>query len=259
MASAIARGVVRAGVASAEQIFASDANEQALSELEAAAPGVQTTSVNTMVAEKADLLLLAVKPQVMPVVLADIRSAVRPQTLLVSVAAGVTLEQLAKPFKRGTRVVRVMPNTPCLIGKGASAYSLGDNATKEDGLLVESLLASVGEAYAVPEYQLDAVTGLSGSGPAYVYTVIEALADAGVRSGLPRPVAAQLAARTVAGAAEMVLSTGKHPAVLRDEVVSPGGTTAAGLAALERCGVRHALAEAVTAATERSRELGQTS
>ncbi|TWT77806.1 Pyrroline-5-carboxylate reductase [Posidoniimonas polymericola] len=259
MASAIAQGVVRAGVAKAGQISASARTEQTLAQLSESIPGVETTKSNTAVAEQSDLLILSIKPQVMATVLPEIRSAVRPQTLVVSVAAGVTLEHLAKAFKRGVRLVRVMPNTPCLIGKGACAFALGEHATEDDARLVETLLGAVGEAYPVPEHQLDAVTGVSGSGPAYVYTVIEAIADAGVRAGLPRAVAAQLAARTVAGAAEMVISTGKHPAVLRDEVVSPGGTTAAGLAALERCGVRHALAEAVTAATERSRELGQSS
>lgn len=259
MATALAEGAVRSGVASEEQLLASARTEETLAQLRQRIPGIRTTTSNSEVAEQADLLILGVKPQVMAAALADIRGSVRPQTLVVSIAAGVTLEQLAKPFKRGTRVVRVMPNTPCLIGKGAAAFSLGEHATKDDAKLVELLVSAVGEGYAVPEYQLDAVTGLSGSGPAYVYTAIEALTDAAVRVGLPRAVASQLAARTVAGAAEMVLSTGKHPAVLRDEVTSPGGTTAAGLAALEANGFRHALAEAVSAAESRSRELGESS
>ncbi len=257
MATALARGMVHAGLVGADQVLASDASTDSLSQFEASVPGAQTTGSNVMAAEKADLLVLAVKPQMMAGVLAEIRSAVRPTTLIVSIAAGFTLEQLTKPFKRGTRLVRVMPNTPCLIGKGASAYSLGENATPEDASLVDKLLSSVGQAFQVPEKQLDAVTGLSGSGPAFVYTAIEAMTDAAVMAGLPREVAAQLAARTVAGAAEMVLTTGQHPAVLRDQVTSPGGTTAAGLAALDRCGFRNALAEGVTAAVHRSEELGK--
>lgn len=259
MATALAKGVVEAGVAKASQLIASARSESTLARLEEAIPGCTTTTDNCQVAEEADLLLLAVKPQMMDGVLAEISDSVHEHTLIISVAAGVTLERLSQPLPEGAHVVRVMPNTPCLIGKGACGYSLGEHATEDDAQIVETFLGSVGEGFAVPEYQLSAVTGVSGSGPAFVYTAIEAIADAGVRNGLPRAVAAQLAARTVAGAAEMVLTTGKHPAVLRDEVVSPGGTTAAGLAALERCGVRHAFAEAVTAAHDRSEELGKKS
>jgi pyrroline-5-carboxylate reductase len=149
-----------------------------------------------------------------------------------------------------------MPNTPCLVGQSASAYSLGPRATPEDGRLVAGLLESVGLALAVDEKLLDAVTGLSGSGPAFVYVIIEALSDAGVRMGLPREVAMQLAAQTVRGAAAMVLETGEHPGVLKDRVASPGGTTIAGLAALEAGGLRGTLMAAVEAATRRSIELG---
>jgi pyrroline-5-carboxylate reductase len=152
-------------------------------------------------------------------------------------------------------VIRVMPNTPCLIGRGASGFSLGLHATKADAAVVEQLLSTVGIAMEVPEKLLDAVTGLSGSGPAYVYLMIEALSDGGVRAGLPRDLATKLAAQTVLGSAEMVLSTGQHPGALKDAVTSPGGTTIAGLHALEQNGVRGALMDAVLAATERAREL----
>lgn len=256
MATALAGGVVQAGVATAEQILASDASNEALAQFESAIPGVKTQDTNEMVAEQAGVIVLAVKPQMMDAVLAGLRSVVRGDKLLVSIAAGVTIARLSAPFKRGVRVVRVMPNTPCLIGHGASAYSLGENATPEDASLVSTLLSAVGAAYEVSESQLDAVTGLSGSGPAFVYTAIEALTDAGVKEGLPREIAAQLAARTVVGAGEMVLTTGQHPALLRDQVTSPGGTTAAGLAALERTALRNSLSEAVAAAAQRSRELG---
>lgn len=257
MATALARGVVHAGVASADQIVASDASSEALTLFESEVPGASTTDSNKRVAQEAGLLVLAVKPQVMTAVLDEIGDQVAVSTLVVSIAAGVKMSQLARALRRGARVVRVMPNTPCLIGQGASAYCLGEHATPEDAKLVDVLLTSVGHAFKVPEKQLDAVTGLSGSGPAFVYTAIEAMTDAGVQEGLPREVAAKLAAHTVCGAAGMVLSTKKHPAVLRDEVTSPGGTTAAGLAALERAGFRAALADAVSSAATRSRELGE--
>jgi pyrroline-5-carboxylate reductase len=169
----------------------------------------------------------------------------------------VTLSRLSAGLPDGQRIVRVMPNTPCLIGRGASGYSLGAHATVQDGQLVAELLAAVGVAYEVPENQLDAVTGLSGSGPAFVYTMIEALGDGGAEMGLPRELAADLAAHTVAGAAEMVLATGETPAVLRDRVTSPGGTTLAGLKVLEEGGFRAAAIGAVRAATRRSEELGR--
>jgi pyrroline-5-carboxylate reductase len=155
------------------------------------------------------------------------------------------------------RLVRVMPNTPCLVGASASAYCVGGAATCEDGQLVERLLSAVGLAIALPEPLLNAVTGLSGSGPAFVCLIIEALADGGVKAGLPRDVALKLAAQTVCGTARMVLETGQHPAALKDAVASPGGTTIAGLHELERGGVRGSLMNAVEAATRRSRELGQ--
>jgi pyrroline-5-carboxylate reductase len=189
-------------------------------------------------------------------VLGELRGRVTTRHLVVSVAAGIPLAAIASGLGPGPRLVRVMPNTPCLIGQGASAYCLGPGATAADGELVGRLLSAVGRAYVVPEKLLDAVTGLSGSGPAFVYVMIEALSDGGVRMGLPRDVATTLAAQTVRGAAEMVLASGEHPAVLKDRVASPGGTTIAGLQALESGAVRAALIAAVEAATRRSVELG---
>ncbi|MFO0845228.1 MAG: pyrroline-5-carboxylate reductase [Gemmataceae bacterium] len=207
----------------------------------------------------ADLLVLAVKPQAMAAVLAEVREAVRRQPLVVSIAAGVTLAQLADALGRQTRLVRVMPNTPCLVDASASGFAPGEHATPDDVALVQALLDDVGRAFRVPESLLDAVTGLSGSGPAFVYLMIEALSDGGVRVGLPRDVATALAAQTVLGAAKMVLETGQHPGALKDMVASPGGTTIAGLHELERAGVRGALMNAVEAATRRAAELGKRS
>ena len=189
--------------------------------------------------------------------LTEIRPAVTAKHLIVSIAAGVSLQQLADGLGSDRRLVRVMPNTPCLVGASASGYAPAATATAEDINLVDRLLNAVGRAFRLPESLLDAVTGLSGSGPAFVYVMIEALSDGGVRVGLPRDVATALAAQTVFGAAKMVLETGSHPAMLKDMVTSPGGTTIAGLQALENGGVRAALIDAVEAATKRSVELGR--
>ena len=189
-----------------------------------------------------------------PAVAAELRGQLSGK-LLVSIAAGVRIQSLAESFGPG-RIIRVMPNMPALVGCSASGYSLGSEASAEDGELVERLLGAVGRAVPVDEKLLDAVTGLSGSGPAFVFVMIEALADGGVRMGLPRAVAMTLAAQTCKGAAEMVLATGEHPATLKDRVASPGGTTIAGLQALETGAVRAALMSAVEAATRRATELG---
>jgi pyrroline-5-carboxylate reductase len=183
------------------------------------------------------------------------RPMVTADHLVVSVAAGVTIASIVERLGPAARVVRVMPNTPALIGQGASAYALGPGVGPEDDAVVGAFLTSVGVAVRVAESALDAVTGLSGSGPAFVYLMIEALSDGGVRAGLPRDVATLLAAQTVAGAAQMVRETGLHPGVLKDQVASPGGTTIIGLHALERGGVRGAIIDAVEAATKRSAEL----
>jgi pyrroline-5-carboxylate reductase len=203
------------------------------------------------------VLVLAVKPQTMAAVLAEVRPTVSPRHLVVSIAAGVTLGQLAAGLGPDARLIRVMPNTPCLVGASAAGFAAGPAATADDVALVARLFGAVGKAFAVPEHLLDAVTGLSGSGPAFVYVLIEALADGGVRVGLPRDVALALAAQTVLGSAKMVLETGTHPAALKDAVASPGGTTIAGLHALERAGFRAAAMDAVEAAARRAAELGK--
>ncbi len=253
MATALAKGWLAAGLLDAAKSMASDPH-QATREKFAAATGLQAVAVNGAVVMRCDVLVLAVKPQVMAVVLSELKPLLAPDKLVLSIAAGVTLETLSAALGGHPRLVRVMPNTPCLVGASASGIAAKN---PDDAALATTLFGAVGVAVSVPEHQLDAVTGLSGSGPAYVYVIIEALADGGVRMGLPRDVALKLAAQTVFGAAKMVLDTGTHPAALKDAVASPGGTTIAGLHELERGGLRGVLMDAVQAATERAAELGR--
>jgi len=257
MATALARGWIAAGLTRTECMMASDPLAEARQAFTAAS-GARASSDNEEVVTGSEVLVLAVKPQVMGPLLAEIRPAITNRHLIVSIAAGISLQNLAAGLGVGCRLIRVMPNTPCIVGSSASGYSPGATATGQDIALVDRLLKAVGLAFQLPESLLDAVTGLSGSGPAFVYVVIDALSDGGVRMGLPRDVAAALAAQTVLGAAKMVLETGLHPGVLKDMVASPGGTTIAGLHALERAGLRAALIDAVEAATRRSVELGKT-
>jgi len=258
MARALAQGLVSAGLVPGQQIVHCDPVEAANREFAQQIGGALLAASNAQVVQQSNVIFLAVKPQNMAAVFDDVGGQIGTDKLVVSIAAGVTLARLCEGLKT-SRVVRVMPNTPALVGQGASAYSLGSGATAADGQLVGQLLGAVGRAFQVDERLLDAVTGLSGSGPAYVYVMIEALSDGGVRMGLPREIATALAAQTVGGAAQMVLSSGEHPAVLKDRVASPGGTTIAGLAALEDGGLRAALIGAVEAATRRSQELGKAS
>jgi len=256
MATALASGWAKAGLLDVTRSRASDPYPDARGKFEKST-GVKALDANAAVAAACDVLVLAVKPQVMPAVLAELRPALASRHLVVSIAAGVTLKTLADGLGDSMRLVRVMPNTPCLVGASASAYAPGPSATAADVELVGQLFGAVGKAFLVAEPLLDAVTGLSGSGPAFVYVFIEALADGGVKCGLPRDVALALAAQTVLGAAKMVLETGQHPGALKDAVASPGGTTIAGLHALERAGLRAAAMDAVEAATKRSQELGR--
>lgn len=258
MARALAQGFVSAGLAEGGRIVHCDPVQAAAELFSQHVGSSRKAASNAEVIGQANIIFLAVKPQNMPAVFSEVGGKVAPEKLLVSIAAGVTLARLSEGLKTN-RVVRVMPNTPALVGIGASAYALGPAATAADGQLVGQLMGAVGQAFQVDEKLLDAVTGLSGSGPAFVYVMIEALADGGVRMGLPRDIALALAAQTVRGSAEMVLTTGEHPAALKDKVASPGGTTIAGLAALEDRGLRGALIAAVEAATRRSQELGKTS
>lgn len=254
MATALIRGMLRAGVAEAGEMVASDPDAPARSAL-VAETGIAVFEANPPVIEQSDVLVLAVKPQAMPQLLAEIRPLVGPGHLVISIAAGISIATLSDGLGGDRRLVRVMPNTPALLREGASAFALGPGVEADDGAVVKAFLDSVGRTVQLPESMLDAVTGLSGSGPAFVYLMIEALSDGGVRMGLPRDIATTLAAQTVLGAARMVLETGLHPGVLKDQVTSPGGTTIAGLHAMERGGVRGALIDAVESATRRSAEL----
>lgn len=258
MATALASGWLQAGWATSATLATSDPAAEACAAF-AKATGVTPLEDNKAVVAVSEVLVLAVKPQNMVPLLQQIGGTVTTRHLVISIAAGVTLHQVATGLGgHQFRLVRVMPNTPCLVGASASAYAAGASASAADALLVDQLLHSVGKAIAVPEKLLDAVTGLSGSGPAYVFVIIEALSDAGVRMGLPRDVATLLAAQTLLGSAKLLLETGQHPGVLKDMVTSPGGTTIAGLHALEAGGLRSALMNAVEAATLRATELGRT-
>ncbi|HVT28577.1 MAG TPA: pyrroline-5-carboxylate reductase [Lacipirellulaceae bacterium] len=259
MATALAQGLVRANIVPGERIIACDPSDDARGAFALAVPDAVIAADNRSDVALADVVVMAVKPQQMGEALGSIGSAIGCDALLVSIAAGVTLERLAASLPAGQRIVRVMPNMPCLIGRGVSGFALGKHATKSDAELVTLLLSAVGVAFEVPEKLLDAVTGLSGSGPAFVYSMIECLASGGAAEGLSPELALEMAARTVAGAAELVLQTGEAPAMLRDRVASPGGTTEAGLVVLRERGFNDAVVEAVRAATRRSVELGQSS
>lgn len=255
MAGAILRSLIDSGTLSPTRVVVSDPVSACRER--AAGLGVQSTTENAEAVRDADVVVVAVKPQNVLDVLEEIGGSLTEAQLLVSIAPGITTRQLEEKVPLGVPVVRVMPNTPTMVGAGAAAFCLGAMANEEHAGVVRRLFEAGGRCVQVAEKQLDAVTGLSGSGPAYVCVMIEALADGGVRMGLPRDVALTLAAQTVMGAAKLVLETGDHPAVLKDRVATPGGTTIAGLAALEEAGLRNALIKAVEAATRRSAELGQ--
>lgn len=269
MAAALIKGVLKSGFCKPGDITACDIHVPTAEKLRAET-GVSLAAANAEVLSASDVIVLAVKPGD---ALAAIQSIASQQMeasmrwawksgdttsgkLLISIVAGLSISAIEKAAGEKLRVIRVMPNTPALVLAGASAFATGTQATDADAEAAQKIFGSVGAALRVKESLLDAVTGLSGSGPAYVYTIIEALADGGVLMGLPRDLSQQLATRTVAGAAEMVLQSGLHPSVLRDQVASPGGTTIAGIEALEAGGLRAALLAAVRAATERSAALG---
>jgi pyrroline-5-carboxylate reductase len=256
MASALIKGLLQARVVKASSILASDVRGDQLEQLKIT-HGIRVTSDNHQLVREAAILVLAVKPQVIDKVLSAVGGEVRPQTLVISIAAGVPIAALEARLPPGTRVVRSMPNVAALALAGATAISAGSHATDSDLLAASALFEAVGRVVTLDEVLLDAVTGLSGSGPAYVMLIIEALADGGVKVGLHRDTALLLAAQTVFGASKLLLETGDHPGRLKDMVTSPGGTAIAGLHTLESGALRKTLMDAVESATRRSVELGE--
>lgn len=255
MGRALVGGLLVSGVATAESVTVVDPNPDSLAWWNDHHAGVETTDQVGDWINQSQIVLLAVKPHLIPVVASQISEIAKEDKLVVSIAAGVSLESLCEKLGH-QRVIRVMPNTPSLVAAGASAYCPADAASEDDCRWLHEALSGVGTAVRVAESQMDAVTGLSGSGPAYVCLVIEALADGGVLAGLPRPLAMQLATQTVMGTAKMVMETGRHPGELKDAVASPGGTTIAALQVLEEKGLRAALIGAVQASANRSKEMG---
>jgi pyrroline-5-carboxylate reductase len=255
MAEALIRGLLHAGVAEKEQILGSDPRDERCREM-GERYGVRVIEDNAAVAREAEILVLSVKPQVMAPVLEEIALHIHPHALVVSIAAGIPLAAIEGKLPQA-RVIRTMPNTPALVGAGATAIAAGGHATAEDIKAARRIFDSVGTTVVLEEAQMDAVTGLSGSGPAYIFLIIEALSDAGVKVGLSRYNAQALAAQTVLGSAKLLIETNEHPGRLKDMVTSPGGTAISGLHTLEAGGLRTTLMNAVEEATRRSRELGE--
>ena len=256
MAEALIRGLIQGGVVDADRIVASGPRGDRLAEL-ASQYAIETTGDNAVLVRKSDIVVLAVKPQILERVVREIAGALQPGALVVSGAAGVDTSTIESHLPSGARVVRAMPNMPALVRAGATAISRGRHATDADVLEAKAIFDAVGLTIVLDESQLDAVTGLSGSGPAYIFLILEALADAGVKVGLSRRNAQRLAAQTVMGSAKLLLDTDEHPGKLKDMVTSPGGTAIAGLHTLEEGGLRTTLINAVETATKRARELGR--
>lgn len=254
MASALAKGAVLGELYSSDQLVFCEPSQQQQNKLTTEFPGCSIVSKAAELFGLCSKIVIAVKPQILKDIASQIRPLVCGDHLLISIAAGITLPQLAEYFG-SHRIVRVMPNTPAQVMAGASGIAFGRETDEADREWASRLMSGVGMVVNVSDVQLHAVTGLSGSGPAYVLLMIEALSDGGVAAGLARDVATQLAVQTVLGTAKMMVETGLHPAVLRDQVTSPGGTTIAALQVLENRGVRSAFIDAVKAATDRSREL----
>jgi pyrroline-5-carboxylate reductase len=256
MAGALIRGLLHSNTVTPAQIRASDMKSERLAELERTY-GIETTKDNEALVRWADVIVIAVKPQIVDRVLGPISTGLNDGDLVISVAAGVPLEALEARLPERARVIRSMPNTAAIALAGATAIAAGTHATEEDVNVARALFDAVGRCVVLDETLLDAVTGLSGSGPAYIMLMIEALADGGVKVGLSRDIALLLAAQTVYGAAKLQLETGEHPGRLKDMVTSPGGTAIAGLHTLESGGLRKTLIDAVEAATNRAVELGE--
>ena len=256
MGRALIGGMLRAKLTSPKNITASRRGEDALAEMRRQW-GIHAVADNKKAVSGADIIILAVKPQMSKSVLAELAHKIDKSQLIISVMAGITTDAIGRKLRKPCPVVRAMPNTPCLVDAGATAIAAGVHAREKDLQLAEKIFSSVGKVVTLGESALDAVTGLSGSGPVYIFMVIEAMIDGGVKMGIPRPIAAQLAAQTVFGAAKLVIETGKHPAILKDEVTTPGGTAINAIHMLEAKGLRSVLIDAIVTATQRSQELSR--
>ena len=256
MGEALIRGLLKAGLVPTDHVFATDVRLDRLEQL-GKLYGIHTLSDNALLVKRVDVVILAVKPQIIHQVLKEVAPAVTTRQLFVSMAAGVPTSALRADLPKGVRLIRVMPNTPALVLEGATAVARAEGLRRGDLETAEEIFGAVGKVVVLEEELLDAVTGLSGSGPAYVALMIEALADGGVKVGLDRLTAMTLAAQTVLGSAKLLIETGAHPGQLKDMVTSPGGTAIAGITALEEGGVRRTLISAVERATLRSQELGR--
>ncbi len=254
MAKAMIGGILQKGLMGPNEIVGA-AHTEATTTKVAAKYGIQVRNSNEAVAKEADIIVLAVKPQYLKVVIADIMDSVDENKVIVSIAAGKTIAWLANEFEKPTKIIRVMPNTPALVGEGCSAVCRNDLVSDDDFHFVMELLESFGKAYTVPESLMDVVVGVSGSSPAYVFLFIEAMADAAVAGGMPRKQAYEFAAQSVLGSAKMVLETGKHPGELKDMVCSPAGTTIEAVKVLEENGFRGTVMDAVSACIDKSKSL----
>ena len=256
MAKAIIGGILTAKLAQETQIICSNNTSDKLEEAKKAY-GIITTLDNKEVAQKADILFLSVKPQVYQNVINEIKDVIRNNTIIVSIAAGKTTIEIKEMFGKEIKLVRVMPNTPALVGEGMAAIYPCPEIQPDELELVCKIFNSFGKSEIVTEGQMDVVTGLSGSSPAFIFMIIEAMADGAVLEGMPRNQAYKFAAQTVLGSAKMVLETGKHPGELKDMVCSPAGTTIEGVAELEKAGVRSSIINAVKVATEKSKNMSK--
>ncbi|MEM0962594.1 MAG: pyrroline-5-carboxylate reductase [Bacteroidota bacterium] len=255
---ALIGGLLRGGDLPSNRITATRRSDVGRAQLAERFEGIRVTDDNAAAVRDATVLIVAVKPQNATGLFAEVRDHIQPGTLVLSTLAGTTTAALADALGADLPVVRAMPNTPALVDEGATAIAPGVHATEDHIVLARGIFLAVGHVVeTVPEHLMDAVTGLSGSGPAYVFMVIEALTDAGVRQGLPRSTARRLSMQTVLGAARLAIETGEHPAILRDQVTTPGGTTISAVAELEKHGLRSMFIDTVAAATERSRQLGE--
>ncbi len=253
---ALIGGMLRAKLTASKNIKASRRSETALAALKKGW-GINVTTDNKAAVRGADIVILAVKPQVSPEVLTELAAVIRPEQLIISLMAGITAKTIGQKLGQPCPVVRAMPNTPCLVDAGATAIAAGAHAGAKELALAECIFSSVGQVVTLPENCMDAVTGLSGTGPVYIFMVIEAMIDGGVKMGIPRGVATSLATQTVLGAAKLVQETGKHPAILKDEVTTPGGTAINAIHVLETKGLRSVIIDAIMTATQRSQELSR--